>query len=173
MARLGLSVVSTFSFGFLLRMGSALETLCGQAYTAGQLDLLGVYEQRMNLNGWEAMLFIGLNAAISVRVSNELGSGRPRAAKHAVAAVVAQSLAMGLVGMTLVLAYRNSFMVLFHGEAGHAAAVGKVAPSLAATMVLNGVRPVISGGIHRRRFAVLVTYINLGCYYAGAVRLNR
>ena len=27
-------------------MGSALETLCGQAYGAGQLDMMGVYMQR-------------------------------------------------------------------------------------------------------------------------------
>lgn len=27
-------------------MGSALETLCGQAYGAGQLDMLGIYMQR-------------------------------------------------------------------------------------------------------------------------------
>ncbi|XVF09917.1 hypothetical protein REPUB_Repub07fG0138600 [Reevesia pubescens] len=35
----------------------------------------------MNLNGWEAMLFVRINVAISVRVSNELGSGHPRATK--------------------------------------------------------------------------------------------
>ena len=35
------------------------------------------------------MLFIGLNAAISVRVSNELGFGWSHAAKDAVAVVVA------------------------------------------------------------------------------------
>ncbi|KVI07133.1 Multi antimicrobial extrusion protein [Cynara cardunculus var. scolymus] len=40
------SVVGTFSFGFLLGMGSALETLCGQAFGAGQVHLLGVYMQR-------------------------------------------------------------------------------------------------------------------------------
>lgn len=45
-AAVGLSVVSNFSFGFLLGMGSALETLCGQAYGAGQLGALGVYMQR-------------------------------------------------------------------------------------------------------------------------------
>jgi MATE family multidrug resistance protein len=43
---IGLSVVSNFSFGFLLGMGSALETLCGQAYGAGQVAMLGVYMQR-------------------------------------------------------------------------------------------------------------------------------
>ncbi|XP_022851966.1 protein DETOXIFICATION 35-like [Olea europaea var. sylvestris] len=40
------SVISTFSFGFMLGMGSALETLCGQAFGAGQVHMLGVYMQR-------------------------------------------------------------------------------------------------------------------------------
>jgi MATE family multidrug resistance protein len=121
----------------------------------------------MNLNGWEAMLFIGLNAAISVRVSNELGSGRPRAAKHAVAAVVAQSLAMALV-----LAYRNSFAVLFTVDRDMQAAVGKVAHLLAATMVLNSVQPVISGVAIGGGWQALVAYINLGCYYAFGLPLG-
>ncbi|KAK9090304.1 hypothetical protein Sjap_023481 [Stephania japonica] len=40
------SVISGFTMGIALGMGSALETLCGQAYGAGQLDMLGVYLQR-------------------------------------------------------------------------------------------------------------------------------
>ncbi|KAJ4826737.1 hypothetical protein Tsubulata_048843 [Turnera subulata] len=40
------SVIAGFSFGAMLGMGSALETLCGQAYGAGQLDMLGIYMQR-------------------------------------------------------------------------------------------------------------------------------
>ncbi|XP_063939915.1 protein DETOXIFICATION 30-like [Daucus carota subsp. sativus] len=40
------SVIAGFSFGTLLGMGSALETLCGQAYGAGQISMLGVYMQR-------------------------------------------------------------------------------------------------------------------------------
>ncbi|KAF8779508.1 hypothetical protein HU200_002561 [Digitaria exilis] len=96
---------------------------------AGHLDdgpeiAVGSVSICMNLNGWEAMVFIGLNAAISVRVSNELGSGRPRAAKHAVAVVVAQSLALGVVAMALVLAYRNSFAAVFTGDGEMQAAVG-------------------------------------------------
>ncbi|CAN6273919.1 unnamed protein product [Urochloa humidicola] len=126
----------------------------------------------MNLNGWEAMLFIGLNAAISVRVSNELGSGRPRAAKHAVAAVIAQSLAMGLVAMALVLAYRNSFAAIFTADREMRAAVGEVAPLLAATMVLNSVQPVISGVAIGGGWQALVAWINLGCYYAFGLPLG-
>ncbi|KAI8528197.1 hypothetical protein RHMOL_Rhmol12G0131800 [Rhododendron molle] len=40
------SVIAGFSFGLLLGMGSALETLCGQAFGAGQPDMLGIYMQR-------------------------------------------------------------------------------------------------------------------------------
>ncbi|PON64226.1 Multi antimicrobial extrusion protein [Parasponia andersonii] len=36
------SVIAGFSLGVMLGMGSALETLCGQAFGAGQLDMLGV-----------------------------------------------------------------------------------------------------------------------------------
>lgn len=37
-------------------MGSALETLCGQAYGAGQIDMLGVYMQR----SWIILFVTGL-----------------------------------------------------------------------------------------------------------------
>ncbi|CAF2003982.1 unnamed protein product [Brassica napus] len=40
------SVFAGFSFGIMLGMGSALETLCGQAFGAGKLSMLGVYLQR-------------------------------------------------------------------------------------------------------------------------------
>lgn len=43
---MGQSVVQCFAFGLLLGMGSALETLCGQAVGAGQLNMLGIYMQR-------------------------------------------------------------------------------------------------------------------------------
>ncbi|KAF8663809.1 hypothetical protein HU200_055140 [Digitaria exilis] len=39
-------VIEGLAFGLLLGMGSALETLCGQAVGAGQLQMLGVYMQR-------------------------------------------------------------------------------------------------------------------------------
>ncbi|GAA0177902.1 transporter [Lithospermum erythrorhizon] len=39
-------VIEGFAFGAMLGMGSALETLCGQAVGAGQFSMLGVYLQR-------------------------------------------------------------------------------------------------------------------------------
>ncbi|KAK4488810.1 hypothetical protein RD792_004600 [Penstemon davidsonii] len=40
------SVIGGLSFGIMLGMGSALETLCGQAYGGGHIEMLGVYMQR-------------------------------------------------------------------------------------------------------------------------------
>ncbi|KAL0371726.1 UNVERIFIED_CONTAM: protein DETOXIFICATION 35 [Sesamum calycinum] len=43
---IALSVIGTFGIGVLYGMGSALETLCGQAFGAGQVHMLGIYLQR-------------------------------------------------------------------------------------------------------------------------------
>ncbi|KAK6277780.1 hypothetical protein POUND7_018103 [Theobroma cacao] len=40
------TVIIAITFGFLLGMASALETLCGQAYGAKQHQMLGIYMQR-------------------------------------------------------------------------------------------------------------------------------
>ncbi|KAK8298184.1 hypothetical protein V6Z12_D05G238100 [Gossypium hirsutum] len=40
------TVIISITFGFLLGMASALETLCGQAYGAKQYQMLGLYLQR-------------------------------------------------------------------------------------------------------------------------------
>ncbi|GJN04293.1 hypothetical protein PR202_ga21831 [Eleusine coracana subsp. coracana] len=281
-ASVGLSVFATFALGFLLGMGSALETLCGQAFGAGHVAMLGVYLQRswiillastllmsplfaqskvavlawigiaavavnvvlnyllvvvlgwglpgaaaaydvahwvialgqagyiigwcrdgwrgwsmaafhdiwafvklslesavmlcleicMNINGWESMIFIGLNAAISVRVSNELGSGRPRAAMYAVIVVVGEALLIGLVCMALVLIFRNDFSIIFTNDVNLRHAVSKIAGLLGLTMVLNSVQPVLSGVAIGGGWQGLVAYINLGCYYAFGLPLG-
>lgn len=48
-ATLGNNGVQVFAFGLLLGMGSAVETLCGQAFGARQFDMLGVYLQRSTI----------------------------------------------------------------------------------------------------------------------------
>ncbi|CAN0914530.1 Protein DETOXIFICATION 40 [Linum grandiflorum] len=48
-ASLGFSGVQLFSYGILLGMGSAVETLCGQAYGAQKYEMLGIYLQRSTI----------------------------------------------------------------------------------------------------------------------------
>ncbi|KAL5730781.1 Protein DETOXIFICATION 40 [Ranunculus cassubicifolius] len=48
-ASLGNTGVQIFAYGLMLGMGSAVETLCGQAYGARKYDMLGVYLQRSTI----------------------------------------------------------------------------------------------------------------------------
>lgn len=45
-ASLGNTGIQVFAYGLMLGMGSAVETLCGQAYGANKYEMLGVYLQR-------------------------------------------------------------------------------------------------------------------------------
>ncbi|CAN6282396.1 unnamed protein product [Urochloa humidicola] len=45
-ASLGNTGIQIFAYGLMLGMGSAVETLCGQAYGAQKYDMLGIYLQR-------------------------------------------------------------------------------------------------------------------------------
>ncbi|CAL5408978.1 unnamed protein product [Camellia sinensis] len=45
-ASLGNNGIQIFAYGLMLGMGSAVETLCGQAYGAQKYEMLGVYLQR-------------------------------------------------------------------------------------------------------------------------------
>jgi len=126
----------------------------------------------MNLNGWEAMLFIGMNAAISVRVSNELGAGHPRATKFSIKIVVATSVLIGIICMVIVLIMKDKFAILFTDSEVVIAAVAKLANFLAVTMLLNSVQPVLSGVAIGGGWQALIAYINLGCYYVIGVPLG-
>lgn len=119
----------------------------------------------MNFNGWEAMLFIGINAAISVRVSNELGLGHPRAAKYSVYVTVAQSLLIGVLCMIIVMIGRDYFSIIFTNSKDLQEAASHLAYLLGVTMVLNSVQPVVSGVAVGGGWQALVAYINLGSYY--------
>ncbi|OVA05840.1 Multi antimicrobial extrusion protein [Macleaya cordata] len=118
-----------------------------------------------NLNGWEIMIFLGFNAAISVRISNELGAGRPRAAKFSILVVVLSSALIGIAFLVLVLALRNVYALPFTNSAEVADAVSKLAVVFAFTLLLNSVQPVLTGVAVGAGWQWLVAYVNLGCYY--------
>ncbi|POO03189.1 Multi antimicrobial extrusion protein [Trema orientale] len=119
----------------------------------------------MNINGWDAMIAIGFNAAISVRVSNELGAGNARAAKFSVLVVSVTSMAIGFVVMCVVFATEDYFPYLFTTSEAVAKETTKLAILLAITMLLNSLQPVLSGVAVGAGWQSLVAYVNIGCYY--------
>lgn len=119
----------------------------------------------MNIQGWDAMIAIGFNAAISVRVSNELGAGNARVAKFAVIVVSMTSVSIGVVCMAIVFATRDYFPYLFTNSTAVAEETTKLAILLGVTVLLNSLQPVLSGVAIGAGWQSLVAYINIGCYY--------
>ncbi|KAK9934568.1 hypothetical protein M0R45_021705 [Rubus argutus] len=92
----------------------------------------------MNILGWTIMISLGMNAAISVRVSNELGGGHPRTANDSeVQALVVQ-----------------------------------LTPLLASCIVINNIQPVLSGVAIGAGWQAVVAYVNIACYYIVGVPLG-
>ncbi|KAH9302713.1 hypothetical protein KI387_014296, partial [Taxus chinensis] len=126
----------------------------------------------MNLNGWEVMIAIGFNAAVSVRVSNELGAGRPSVAKFAVVVVTLTSSVIGIFCMIIIFLTKNDFPVLFTNSEEVMKAVTNLSTLLALTMLLNSVQPVLSGVAVGAGWQALVAYVNIGCYYIVGIPLG-
>ena len=118
------------------------------------------------------MVFFGFNAAISVRVSNELGAGRPRAAKFAILVVLMSSVAIGLAFFAAVLGLRDVYGAPFTESPAVVRAVASLGVVFAFTLLLNSVQPVLSGVAVGAGWQWLVAYINLGCYYAFGLPLG-
>lgn len=82
---------------------------------------------------------------ISVRVSNELGAGHPRAAAFSVIVVTTTSALIALFFGILVLIFRDSISYMFTDGTIVAKATSELCPYLAASIFLNGIQPVLSG----------------------------
>ncbi|CAI0463307.1 unnamed protein product [Linum tenue] len=301
------SVIAGFSFGAMLGMGSALETLCGQAYGAKQLDMLGIYMQRswviltttafllsflyifagpfleligqtpeisraagtfsiymlpqlfayavnfpiakflqsqskimamavistvalvlhtffswllmlklgwgmvgaavvlngsclevwyfmalilfagylknaevavdalsisMNILGWTVMVALGINAAISVRVSNELGAAHPRTARFSLVVAVISSFLTGLLISLILFIAKNGYPALFSSDTDVKALVKALTPLLALSIIINNVQPVLSGVAIGAGWQAAVAYVNIACYYAFGIPIG-
>ncbi|KAL6644332.1 hypothetical protein ACP70R_015940 [Stipagrostis hirtigluma subsp. patula] len=126
----------------------------------------------MTLAGWVFMISIGFNAAASVRVGNELGAGHPRAAAFSVVVVTTLSFVITLAMAVVFLVFRDSISYIFTEGETVARAVSDLSPLLAATLILNGIQPVLSGVAVGCGWQKLVAYINVGCYYFVGIPLG-
>ncbi|CAM8915244.1 unnamed protein product [Rhodiola kirilowii] len=119
----------------------------------------------MTISGWVYMISVGFNAAASVRVSNELGAGHPRAAAFSVLVVTVTSGLIALFFGILVLIFRQDISYLFTGGETVANATAELCPFLAASILLNGIQPVLSGVAVGCGWQAFVAYVNVACYY--------
>ncbi|KAL6186452.1 hypothetical protein ACLB2K_042572 [Fragaria x ananassa] len=126
----------------------------------------------MNILGWTIMMSFGMNAAISVRVSNELGAGHPRTAKFSLVVAVISSFLVGVLLSLILIISRNQYPALFSSDAEVQALVVQLTPLLATCIVINNVQPVLSGVAIGAGWQAFVAYVNIGCYYIVGVPLG-
>nr|GMC81087.1 protein DETOXIFICATION 33-like [Ipomoea batatas] len=126
----------------------------------------------MNLQLWTLMITLGFNAAISVRVSNLLGAGHPKAAKFAVMVAVVTSTFFGILFTVAVFATDNEFPKLFSDKPEVIKEASKLGYFLAVTILLNSIQPVLHGVAVGAGWQYSVAIINIGCYYVFGLPLG-
>ncbi|CAL5028012.1 unnamed protein product [Urochloa decumbens] len=111
------------------------------------------------------MIPFGLSAAISTRVSNELGAGRPQAARLATRVVMVLAIVIGiLVGVAMILV-RNLWGHVYSNEAEVVKNISKMMPILAASFLFDCVQCVLSGIARGCGWQKIGAWVNLGAYY--------
>uniref|UniRef100_A0A0D9WQ00 Protein DETOXIFICATION n=1 Tax=Leersia perrieri TaxID=77586 RepID=A0A0D9WQ00_9ORYZ len=111
------------------------------------------------------MIPFGLGSAISTRVSNELGAGRPHAARLAVRVVVFMAVSEGLViGLVLVCA-RHIWGHAYSNEEEVIRYVAKMMVVLSVSNFFDGIQCALSGVARGSGWQKVGACVNLGAYY--------
>ncbi|OAY32527.1 hypothetical protein MANES_13G025200v8 [Manihot esculenta] len=126
----------------------------------------------MNILGWTMMVAMGMNAAISVRISNELGAGHPRTAKFSLVVAVICSFIIGVSLALILILTTNQYPSLFSSDSQVRDLVIDLTPLLALCIVTNNVQPVLSGVAIGAGWQAIVAYVNIGCYYVFGIPMG-
>ncbi|EEF36150.1 protein DETOXIFICATION 16 [Ricinus communis] len=118
-----------------------------------------------NMHMMTYMIQFGLSGAVSTRVSNELGAGRPQSARLAVYAVVIMVIAEGILVATIMVSGQKVWGYLFSKERRVVNYVGEMMPPLAVSHLINGFQTVLSGTCRGCGLQKVGAYVNLGAYY--------
>ncbi|KAE8730200.1 pfkB-type carbohydrate kinase family protein [Hibiscus syriacus] len=126
----------------------------------------------MNILGWTVMASFGMNAAISVRVSNELGAGHPRTAKFSVVVATTSSFMIGVIISLILIIFRNDYPSFFSNDPQVHHRIIDLTPLLVLCIIVNNIQPVLSGMAIGAGWQAVVAYVNIACYYVFGVPLG-
>ncbi|OMO63528.1 Multi antimicrobial extrusion protein [Corchorus olitorius] len=115
-----------------------------------------------------AMVFrilYGFGSAISTRVSNELGAGKPQSARLAVNVGMFLAVTQGLLLSLIGVAFRGKWGYLFTNEKQLIRYLASIMPILAASNFIDGIQGALSGTVRGCGWQNLGAYINLGSFY--------
>ncbi|XP_057961025.1 protein DETOXIFICATION 12-like isoform X2 [Malania oleifera] len=107
----------------------------------------------------------GLSAAVSTRVSNELGAGNPQAARVAVYSVMFLAIIETILVSSTLYASRHVFGYTFSNVREVVDYVTDIAPLLCLSVVLDSLQGVLSGIARGCGWQHIGAYVNLGAFY--------
>ncbi|KAL0364199.1 UNVERIFIED_CONTAM: protein DETOXIFICATION 29 [Sesamum angustifolium] len=126
----------------------------------------------INILSWTVTVALGFNAAISVRVSNELGAGHPRSAKFSVLVVVISSSLIAFFISIIILIFQDQYPSIFSKSLEVKQIVSDLTPLLAFCILLNNIQPALSGVAMGAGWQTVVAYVNIACYYLFGVPMG-
>ncbi|XP_028792993.1 protein DETOXIFICATION 18 [Neltuma alba] len=111
------------------------------------------------------MIFYGLSAAASTRVSNELGADNPERAKHAMGVTLKLSIFLSLCAVVALSLGHGLWIELFSSSSVIKQEFASMAPLLAISILLDSVQGILSGVARGCGWQHLAVYVNLATFY--------
>ncbi|XP_042504059.1 protein DETOXIFICATION 14-like [Macadamia integrifolia] len=107
----------------------------------------------------------GVGAAVSTRVSNELGAGNPRGARMAVCAVMLIAVTETLIVSSILFSCRHILGYAFSNEKEVIEYVKEMVPLICISVIMDSLQGVLSGVARGSGWQHLGAYVNLGAFY--------
>ncbi|KAI3936545.1 hypothetical protein MKW92_045645 [Papaver armeniacum] len=115
------------------------------------------------------MIPYGLGAAVSTRVSNELGAGRASAARLAVCSVMIIAIIELVIMSLLFFACRNIMGFAYSNEKEVVDYVTGMVPLICLTVIMDSLQGVLSGVARGCGWQHIGAYVNLGAFYLAGI----
>lgn len=103
------------------------------------------YLSSLNICNLHYFIAYGIGAAVSTRVSNELGAGKPQAAREAVLSVIVLALADAIVLTSVLFCSRHVLGFAFSHEMEVINSVANIVPLLCLSVSVDSFLGVLSG----------------------------
>ncbi|THG21132.1 hypothetical protein TEA_004125 [Camellia sinensis var. sinensis] len=129
------------------------------------ISLLVCYLDSLNTIATLYAITYGFGAAVSTRVSNELGAGNPQGARVAVFAVMFLAVAETTVVSATLFACRRVFGYTFSNEKEVVDYVTAMAPLVCLSVIMDSIQGVLSGVARGCGWQHIGAYVNLGAFY--------
>ncbi|KAG6601261.1 Protein DETOXIFICATION 10, partial [Cucurbita argyrosperma subsp. sororia] len=107
----------------------------------------------------------GIGCSGSTRVSNELGAGKPQAARVAAGASIFLAVVSIIIVSMVLFALRHVFGYAFSSDREVVDYVAVMAPLVCISIIFDAIQGVVSGIIRGCGWQRVGAYINLGAYY--------